>query len=59
MKIVISTESTCDLSKELLDKYKISIVPYTIILGDKQFIDDENVPALIFDYVAKTKTLKK
>ena len=53
MKIAISCESTCDLSKELIKKYNISIIPYSIILGDKVIDDNENVPAEIFDYVEK------
>lgn len=59
MKIVISAESTCDLTKELKERYNISIVPYTIILGDTILPDDESVPAKIFEYVEKTKVLPK
>ena len=59
MKIVISTESTCDLSKELIEKHNISILPYSIILGDDIVTDNADVPAKIFDYVEKTKILPK
>lgn len=59
MKIVISTESTCDLSKELIEKNNISIIPYSVILGDDVVTDNADVPAKIFDYVEKTKTLPK
>ncbi len=59
MKIAISCESTCDLSKELIEKYNVSIIPYSIILGDKVIDDNENVPAEIFDYVEKTGILPK
>ena len=59
MKIVISTESTCDLSKELIEKNNIAIIPYSVILGDDVVSDNSDVPAKIFEYVEKTKKLPK
>lgn len=59
MKIIISTESTCDLPQELIEKNNISVIPYSIILGDDIITDDSNVPAKIFKYVEQTKTLPK
>ena len=59
MKIAITAESTIDLSKELLDKYDIKIIPFTVILGDKEFKDGEINSADIFSYVTKTKVLPK
>lgn len=59
MKIAISTESTCDLSQELIKKHNINIIPYTIILGDEMVTDGEDVPAQIFKYVEETKELPK
>ena len=59
MKIAISTESTVDLPKELLGKYHISTIPYTIILGDKEFKDGEILPEKIFEFVDNTKILPK
>lgn len=60
MKIAISAESTIDLTKELLEKYDIHTIPFTVILGDEEFKDGESVsPQKIFDFVAKTKTLPK
>lgn len=59
MKIAISAESTCDLSKELIKKYDISIIPYSVILGDEVILDNEEVPGQIFNYVAKTGKLPK
>ena len=59
MKIKISTESTCDLTQELLDKNNISVLPYTIILGDEMVTDNADVPARIFKYVEETKELPK
>jgi len=59
MKIVISTESTCDLSKELIEKNNISVIPYSVILGDDVVTDNADVPAKIFEYVETTKKLPK
>lgn len=59
MKIALSSESTCDLSKELQKKYDVNIVPFSVILGDEIVEDDETVPAKIYDYVEKTKQLPK
>ena len=39
MKIKIISDSTCDLPKELLEKYNISIVPLTVIKDDEAFSD--------------------
>jgi DegV family protein with EDD domain len=59
MNIAISSESTCDLSQDLLKQYDISTIPYTVILGDEMVEDNENVPARIFEYVEKTGILPK
>ena len=59
MKIAISAESTIDLPQEILDKYNIKTVPFTILLGDKLGLDGVITPNEIFDYVAKTKVLPK
>ena len=60
MKIKITSDSTCDLSAELIEKYNIGIFPLTVVLGDKNFKDGiDIVPQDIFDYVAKTNTLPK
>ena len=59
-KIKITADSTCDLSKELVEKYNIEIVPLGIYLGDDLFTDGVNItPQQIFDYVDKTKILPK
>ena len=39
MNIKITSDSTCDLSKELLEKYDIAIVPLTVIKDDKAYTD--------------------
>lgn len=59
MKIAISAESTIDLPKELLSLYNIHTLPYTIILGDKEYFDGEILPEQIFKFYEDTKTLPK
>ena len=59
MKIAISLESTCDLSKDLIDKYGFKIIPFHITLGERTFVDGELTTEEMFDYVDKTGTLPK
>ena len=59
MKIAITAESTIDMPKELLEKYGITTLPYTILLGDDVELDGDGIADKIFDYVAKTKILPK
>ena len=59
MKIAISTESTLDLPKELIEKYEISTIPYEILLGDQTFLDGEKTTQEMFDFVDSTGTLPK
>jgi len=40
IKVVrIIADSTCDLGKELIEKYNISIAPLHIVLGEKEYLD--------------------
>lgn len=59
MKIAVSVESTNDLSKELLEKYDIKVIPYEITLGDMHFKDGEHTTEEMFEYVDKFGTLPK
>ena len=59
MKIAISTESTCDLSTEILQKYNIKTIAYSVILGDQVVVDTPELPTRIFEYVNQTKKLPK
>lgn len=53
MKIKVISDSTCDLSKELLEKHDISIVPLIVMKDDEEFIDGVTItPADIFAHVA-------
>ncbi len=59
MKIAISAESTIDLTKELLSKYDIKILPFGIQLGDKFADDGEITSEEIISYVNQTGVLPK
>lgn len=39
----IVADSTCDLSKELVERYNISILPLHILLGDKEYRDGVDI----------------
>lgn len=59
MNIAVTAETTIDLTEDLLVKYDIGIVPFTIILGDKDYKDGEITTEQIFQYVEKNKVLPK
>ena len=59
MRIAISAESTIDLPKELLEKYEIYTIPFTIILGEETALDGEVDSKVLFDYTDKTGKLPK
>lgn len=59
MKIAISAESTIDLTPELVEKYDIKIVQFTINLGEEAFFDKDISPQDIFEYVEENKLLPK
>ncbi len=59
MKIAVTAESTIDMPKELLEKYDIKTLPFTVILGDKDYKDGEITSADIFKFVEENKILPK
>ena len=40
--VVITADSTCDLSPELCSRFQIHVIPLTITLGDSTFLDGES-----------------
>lgn len=53
MNIKITSDSTCDLSAELLEKHNISLFPLTVIKNDEAFLDGVTIhPDEIFTHVA-------
>ncbi len=59
MKIAITSDSVIDLTKELLEKYDITVLPLNILLGDDEYKDGEISTEKIYEYVEKTGTLPK
>ncbi len=52
MKIKILADSTCDLSREILEKYNITTMPLTVIKDSKEYKDNVTItPAEIFAHV--------
>ena len=60
MKIKITSDSTCDLSPELIEKYNIDILPLYVGMGDDILKDGaEATPEDIYSFVDKTGILPK
>ena len=54
MNIKISSDSTCDLSAQQIEKYDISILPLTVTMNGKNFLDGVDiVPADIYAHVTQ------
>ena len=59
-QIIISSDSTCDLSRELIQRYNIRILPMGISLGDEIFRDGIDItPDAIYAHAAETGQLPK
>ena len=41
--VKILSDSTCDLSKELLEKYNVGIIPLFVRLGENEYLDGVNI----------------
>ena len=60
MKIIVTTDSTSDLPKDLAEKYNVGIMPLGVNLGEDSFEDGVNIgPEQIFEFVDKTGILPK
>lgn len=58
--IKIVSDSTCDLSEDLLSEYDISILPLHILLGDKEYSDGIDIsPDDIYNWSDEHKTTPK
>ena len=58
--VVITADSTCDLSRELLDRYDIHVIPLTITLGEDTFLDGSGfTPLEMYARYRKDGTLPK
>jgi DegV family protein with EDD domain len=58
--IRILSDSTCDLSPELVERYGIGIIPLYVHLGDKEYRDGVDIdPLQIFDWSDANGTTPK
>ncbi len=58
--VKVICDSSCDLSKELLEEYNIEVMPFPVMLGEKEYRDGVDLtPEMIFDFVEKTGVLPK
>ena len=54
MKIKITSDSTCDLSLEQIAKHDIGILPLTVTMDDKSYLDGVDIkPDDIYAHVSK------
>lgn len=60
MSVKIIADSTCDLSRELIEKYNIEIIPLHIVLGEAEYKDGEEIgPDEIYEWSDANKTTPK
>ena len=60
MSVKIIADSTCDLSKDLLEKYDISVLPLHIVLGNKEYKDGLEIsPDEIYEWSNTNKEAPK
>ena len=59
MKVAISIETAADLTKELIEKYDLKVVPFSIQLGEKSAYDGVITTDEIISYVNEHKVLPK
>lgn len=59
-KVIIASDSTCDLSPELIERYGVKILPLGVTLGEKNYTDGVDVdPDMIYEHYEKTGELPK
>ena len=59
-KVIIVSDSTCDLGREILDEYGVKIVPLAVNLGGKIYTDGVDVdPDMIYRHYEENKELPK
>ena len=59
MKIKIITDSTSNLTAELVEQYDIDIIPAFAIIDEKEYIDDGSTPpAAFYELIANSKSAK-
>ena len=56
-RIILSTESGADLPKDLVEKYKIQVVPMHVVMEGKDYLDGQLSVEEVFDYYSRTKKI--
>lgn len=57
-KVIIATDSTCDLGKELIEKYDIKVLPLHVNFGTKSYQDTVDITAgQMFEKIKETGDL--
>ena len=60
MKVKICADSTCDLSKELIERYGVGVMPLHVALGNDDRLDGVTIsPDEIYSYYASEKKLPR
>lgn len=59
MKIAISAETTIDLTKSIIERYDVKIIPFNIQLGDRNALDGEITTDEIISFVNENNVLPK
>ena len=58
--VKIISDSTCDLSQEVLKKYDIDIIPLHIVKGDEELEDGPQIDIhALYEWADKNKTTPK
>jgi DegV family protein with EDD domain len=58
--IALVTDSTCDLSQELIDFYQINVVPLNLNFGDNHYLDKITIqPEQFYDLLESSKEFPK
>lgn len=59
-KVIIASDSTCDLSAALIDRYGIQILPLSVSLGGQTYTDGVDIdPDMIYQHYEKKGELPK
>lgn len=60
MSVKIISDSTCDLSGEIIEQYDIDIIPLHVMLGEQEYEDGRNIgPEQIYEWADANKTTPK
>ena len=58
--VFITSDSTCDLTPELLERFNVKTAPLHVLLGEDTYLDGVNfTQEMIFERYAKDKTLPR